>query len=458
MDIHDYLRVLRRNVVLIVSTTLIGIAVGALLALTTAPRYEASTELFVAAQSPTGDSAELNLGRTYAQQAVTSYVTLVSSALVLQPVIDDLGLDTEPSDLAARVQASAALNSLAITVTVSDSNPSQAARLANAIGESFSTVVVEQLERHPDDQTSLIRIDTLQAAPVPVTPAAPNLRLSLILGGMVGLAAGFVIAALRTILDNRIRSAKDIERATSAPLVGAIALDPHAAQRPLILASNGSDPRAEGFRSLRTNVQFLAIGGESAAFVVTSAGPGEGKSTTASNLAIAFAEAGARVAIVDADLRLPRIADYFGIEGGVGLSDVLAGRVAASDALQRWGRGTLFVLPAGTRPPNPAELLGSASMTTLMTELKRAFDIVIIDTPPVLLVTDAAVVGARTNGALLVAAAGKTSIPRLAAAVDSLEKVGADVVGTIVTMLPTTGVDKTAYGEYSYGAQQQAHR
>lgn len=455
MDIHDYVRVLRRNVVLIISATLIGAAIGVLTGLTTAPRYESSTKLVVVAQSPTGSTAELNLGRTYAQQAVTSYVALVTSALVLQPVIDDLGLEMEPSQLAGRVNASAELNSLAITVTVTDGNPSQAARLANAIGESFSDVVVQRLEKHPDETSSPIRIDTLQAAQVPVTPSAPNTRLTLIIGALGGLAAGLGLAALRTVLDTRIRSTKDIERATTAPLLGAIALNPNASKQPLIVAANGKDPRAEGFRSLRTNVQFLAIGGESSVFVVTSAGPGEGKSTTAANLAIAFAESGARVALVDGDLRLPRVADYFAIEGGVGLTDVLAGRIAASDAMQRWGRGALFVLPAGTVPPNPAELLGSSAMSSLLAELKRAFDIIILDAPPVLLVTDAAVLASRANGALLVAAAGKTTVPRLAAAVESIEKVDAKVLGTIVTMLPTTGVDKSAYGEYSYGATHQ---
>jgi len=452
MDIHDYLRVLRRNVVLIVSATLIGAALGALMALNTAPRYQSSAELLVVAQSATGDSADRNLGRTYAQQAVTSYVALVSSALVLQPVIDDLGLDLEPAQLAGRVQATAELNSLAITVTVTDANPSQAARLANAIGESFSNVVVQQLEKHPDDSSSPIRIDTLQAAQVPTAPSAPNIRLSIMIGTLAGLAAGIGIAALRTVLDTRIRSTKDLERATTAPLLGAIALDPNASKQPLIVAADAKNPRAEAFRSLRTNVQFLGIGGGSSVFVVTSAGPGEGKSTTAANLAVAFAESGARVALVDGDLRLPRIADYFHIEGGVGLTDVLAGRIPASDAMQRWGRGALFVLPAGTIPPNPAELLGSAAMSSLLSELTRAFDVVIIDAPPVLLVTDAAVLARRATGALLVAAAGRTTVPRLTAAVASIEKVDAKVLGTVVTMLPTTGVDKSAYGAHSYAA------
>lgn len=441
MDIHDHLRVLRRNVVLVLSAATIGVALGAVAALNTAPRYDASTTLFVAAQSSTGGSTDLNLGRTYAQQAVSSYVVLVSSALVLQPVIDDLGLDMAPSQLASQVQASAELNSLAITVTVSDGNPSQAARLANAIGESFATVVVDKLEKHPGAAASPIRIDTLQAAKVPVTPVSPNLGVFLVLGGVIGVATGTGIAALRTILDTRIRSLKDVERATKVPVVGAIPLNPTARRQPLIMAADSLDPRAEGFRSLRTNMQFLAAGGGAAVFVVTSPGPGEGKSTTAANIAIAFAESGARVALVDGDLRLPRVADYFAIEGAVGLTDVLIGRVAASDAMQQWGGRTLFVLPSGTVPPNPAELLGSTAMSELLAELRGAFDVILIDAPPILLVTDAAVIARRANGALVVAAAGKTTAPRLQTAIESIEKVGAKVLGVVATMVPTNDQD-----------------
>lgn len=453
MTVQDYLRVLRRNLVLILSLTVVGLSIGTVVALTTPTRYSASTELFISAQASSGTPAELNLARTYAQQAATSYVEIISSSLVLQPVIDDLGLDGTVSDLASAVSASAATASTAITVTVTDQNPGQAARIANAIGESFTTVVAEQLERPIDSRPSIVRIDTLEAAQVPTSPAAPNVRLIIILGALLGLAAGIGVAVLRSILDNRVRSIEDVERAISIPVLGGIALDPQARERPLAIAADPRDRRAEAFRSLRTNVRFLITGGDPAAFVITSAGPGEGKSTTSANLAIAFAESGARVALIDADLRLPRIAEYFAIEGGVGLTEVLIGRINASDAMQRWGRGALFVLPSGSVPPNPAELLGSSAMTNLIYELKHAFDIIIIDAPPVGLVTDAAVLAKKVEGAIMVAAAGKTRAPRLSDAVDSIEGIGAKVLGSVVTMLPTKGVDKTAYGVYgSYEA------
>ncbi|MCR2823941.1 polysaccharide biosynthesis tyrosine autokinase [Microbacterium sp. zg.Y909] len=453
MDLHDYVRILRRNLVLIISLALIGVSAGALVALTTPARYTASTQLYVAVGSNAGTTSEMTQGTNFARQAVTTYVSVIPSAIVLDPVIAQLNLSESAEDLAHRVSASAALNTVVIDVTVTDASPEQAARIANAIGESFTTVVAQQLEAPTGDRPSPVRIETLQPAQVPLTPSAPNMRLSLALGGLLGLAAGVGIAVLREVLDTRIRTVKDVEEITGAPTLGGIALDPQAKTRPLVVAAAARDPRAEAYRALRTNVQFLALGDGPAAYVITSAGPSEGKSTTSANLAIAFAETGVRVALLDGDLRKPKVADYFGIEGGLGLADVLVGRVAASDVIQRWGRGTLFLLPAGTVPPNPAELLGSPAMATLMRQLKGAFDVIIIDAPPTLLVTDAAVVSRFTNGAIVVAAAGSTTKPRLANAVKNVEAVGSKVLGTVVTMVPTAGADKTAYGTYAYAAQ-----
>ena len=368
-------------------------------------------------------------------------------------MIEALDLDETSAELSAQVTASAGLNTVVISVTVSDPNPERAARIANAIGESFTTVVADRLEKPTSETPSPVRVETLQPAQVPLTPVAPNMRLSLALGALLGLAAGVGFAVLRTVLDTRIHTIAEVEEVTGAPTLGGIALDPDTKARPLVVAVAATDPRAEAFRALRTNVQFLAIGGEPAAYVVTSAGPSEGKSTTAANLAIAFAETGARVALLDGDLRKPKVAEYFGIEGGLGLADVLVGRVGLTDVIQRWGRGTLFLLPSGTIPPNPAELLGSTAMANLIAELKYAFDVVIIDGPPVLLVTDAVVVSRFTNGVILVAAAGSTTKARLESAVKSIDAVGSKVLGTVVTMLPTAGADKSAYGSYTYASR-----
>lgn len=442
MDIHDYLRVFRRQIVVIVASVLIGLSTGALVAMLTPLRYQASTEVMVAAQvADTATPAERSLATGYAKQAVETYRSLITSSLVIDPVTEDLGLTAAPTG----ISASAPLNSAIITITVDNRNPGQAARIANAVAESFATVVTGTLESREQAAAFSIRIVTLEPAQVPTNPVAPNLSLSLIIGSLLGLAVGVGVALLRATLDRRVRVAADVEAAVPVPVLGQIPLDPDTGEHPLAMSTAPRGLRAEAYRSLRTNVRFF-FSGNQGVFVVTSSGPGEGKSTTAANLALAFADAGQRVALLDGDLRLPRVAEYFGIEGGIGLSDVLAGRVQLNDVIQRWGRSALFVLPAGTVPPNPAELLGSSAMESLIETLTEAFDVVIIDAPPLLLVTDAAVIARVTTGALLIAAAGSSQANRLADAAKSIESVGARVLGTVLTKAPVSTAASTAYG------------
>ncbi|WP_372468620.1 polysaccharide biosynthesis tyrosine autokinase [Microbacterium maritypicum] len=442
MDIHDYLRVFRRQIVVIVASVLIGLSTGALVAMLTPPRYQASTEVMVAVQvADTATPAERSLATGYAKQAVETYRSLITSSLVLDPVVEDLGLSAAPTG----ISASAPLNSAIITITVDNRNPGQAARIANAVADSFATVVTDTLESREQAAAFSIRIVTLEPAQVPTNPVAPNLSLSLIIGSLLGLAVGVGVALLRATLDRRVRVAADVEAAVPVPVLGQIPLDPDTREHPLAMSTAPHGLRAEAYRSLRTNVRFF-FSGNQGVFVVTSSGPGEGKSTTAANLALAFADAGQRVALLDGDLRLPRVAEYFGIEGGIGLSDVLAGRVQLNDVIQRWGRSALFVLPAGTVPPNPAELLGSSAMESLIETLTEAFDVVIIDAPPLLLVTDAAVIARVTTGALLIAAAGSSQANRLTDAAKSIESVGARVLGTVLTKAPVSAAASTAYG------------
>ncbi|WP_136055510.1 polysaccharide biosynthesis tyrosine autokinase [Microbacterium sp. K24] len=449
MEFHDYLRVLRRQLVLVVAGLLIGLSTGALVAMLTPPRYEASADVMVTVQvSDTATSSDRALATSYAMQAVGTYRTVLTSSLVLSPVIEDLNLSTSPERLAGRISTDAAVNSAIISISVENRNPGQAARIANAVTESFTTVVTETLEKREQETAYSVRLVTLQSAQVPTVPVAPNLPLSLVVGALIGLAVGIGVALLRATLDQRVRTASDVEASVAVPVLGQIPLDADAAEHPLAVSSAPQGQRAEAFRALRTNVRFLFSKGQGV-FVITSSGPGEGKSTTAGNLALAFADAGHRVALVDGDLRLPRIAEYFGIEGGIGLSDVLAGRVELNDVIERWGRSALFILPAGTVPPNPAELLGSRTMAQLVEALTAAFDVVIIDAPPLLLVTDAAVIARVATGAILVAASGSTHAAHLADAGKGIEAVDARVLGTVLTKVRAAGAEKNPYDAHA---------
>jgi succinoglycan biosynthesis transport protein ExoP len=209
----------------------------------------------------------------------------------------------------------------------------------------------------------------------------------------------------------------------------------------------------EAYRALRTNLQFLDFEAETRAFVVTSSISAEGKSTTAVNLALAIADAGRSVVIVDADLRRPKVANYLGVDGSVGLVDVLVGTSSLDDALQDWGEHGLAVLPCGPVPPNPSELLQSATMGELIATLRTRFDTVLFDAPPLLPVSDAAILSRQTSGALVVAAAKRVKKPQLRAALNNIDQVGARTLGIVITMVPVRGGDSYGYGYTAYGYQ-----
>ena len=459
MELRDYIRILRKGWILIVAMTLLGVAGAAIASIVMTPRYVASTQLFVSVQTSdattTGDLAQ---GSTAAQQKVRSYVDVVTSSRVLTPVIEELGLDTTARQLAGNITAESPLNTVLIDIDVEDPDAETAAAVANAVGASLSDVVVNDLESPEGGGPSLVKIETIEPALAALAPSSPNVPLNLALGLLVGLALGVGAAVLRSTLDTRIHGSHDVEHVTDAAILGGISFDPGAKKRPLIVHVDPRNPRAESFRALRTNLQFVNLESASRCFVLTSSLPGEGKTTTTANLGIALAETGARVALVDGDLRLPRMADYMGLEGAVGLTDVLIGRAEIADVLQPWGRGELYVLPAGRVPPNPSELLGSKSMVTVLNALTQSFDYVLIDAPPLLPVTDAAILSKLTGGAIVITAAGRTTRNELQAALRSLEHIGSRVMGIVMTMLPTKGPDAYGYGNYGayYGMEQDA--
>ena len=443
MELRDYIRVLRKRWIAIVALTALGVALGALATLLMTPQYRASTFAYIQVQSGTSAS-ELVQGSTFAQNQIQSYTQAVDQPKVLDEVVDELNLDESSAVLAESVQATAANDSLNIEIAVTRENPEEAAEIANAITASFTEVVAEITE-------DLVSVNVLRDATVPTVPESPDPLINLALGLLVGLALGLGAAILWEVLDTRVRGQRDVEAITKAPIIGGISYDPDAVKRPLIVQDDPHSPRAEAFRTLRTNLQFLDIESGPRSFVITSSIPAEGKTTTSANLAIALADAGARVVIVDADLRRPKIASYMGLEGAVGLTDVLIARAELADAVQPWGRGTLSVLPAGSVPPNPSELLGSRAMASVLRALEADFDVVLVDLPPLLPVTDGAIVSKLTRGALVVVAAGRTHKGEFSGAISALESVGAHVAGIIMTMLPTKGPDAYGHGRYGYG-------
>jgi capsular exopolysaccharide synthesis family protein len=286
-----------------------------------------------------------------------------------------------------------------------------------------------------------VTAQVVESASLPTVPVTPRPAINTGLGILLGLLAGCAAAAVRHRLDTSVKSVDDVLEVTGSPNLGNIAHDASIPEHPLTVHEHPNSPRSEAFRKIRTNLQFIDVDRPRKTIVITSSMPEEGKTTTLCNLAIALAQAGRKVVVVETDLRRPRAADYLGLEGAVGVTSVLAGRVSLDSAVQPWGSDMFDVLSSGPIPPNPSELLASRQMSNLLAELSNRYDIVLLDAPPLLPVTDAAILGAECDGALLIVRHGRTTRNQLKSAVSALESASVRVLGTVLSMTPESGSD-----------------
>ena len=454
MELKDYIRVIRKRWQIIVAVTLVVLA-GAALATALSPKvYEAQTQLFVSTAG-SSDSSALLSGSNFTQERVISYADVITTPNVLDPVIKTLHLNTTAASLETQITATVPLNTVLIQVAVRNTNPRVAAEVADAVGTQF-TQTVAQLESVNKGQSSPVKVTVVSAPTVPTSPVSPQPIRNLGLGVVLGLLLGLGLALLRDLLDTTIKSEKDCSVVTDTTVIGGIAFDPDASKNPLIVQADPHSPRAEAFRTLRTNLQFVDAANHPRSLVFTSSVPSEGKTTTAANLAITMAAGGARVCVVEGDLRRPRLLEYMGMDGSVGLTNLLIGQAQLGDVLQQFAESSVYVIGAGSIPPNPSELLGSAAMIETLRELESRFDVVIIDTPPLLPVTDAAVLSTIAGGTVVVVGAGRVDRDHLARSLQTLEAVKGRVLGLVLNLIPTKGTD--AYYHYRDGYAPESAR
>jgi len=272
-------------------------------------------------------------------------------------------------------------------------------------------------------------------AVLPSSPSSPNVRLNGVLGLVLGLALGTGFAFLRERLDDRLSSQEDFEEAIASPMLAVVPMIKDWRKRErarLITTEAPKSPAAEAYRTIRTNLQFIARGDGFKVLTVTSPSLGEGKTTTVANIAVVLAQAGKRVIALSCDLRKPRLHRFFGLNNKVGLSDVLAGNASFMDAMQRPEVENLRVVATGTVPPNPAELLGSEEMDAFLKSLRRYADFVLIDTPPMLAVSDPLVLVPKSDGVIMVADAETTTCSAMTHGREQIEQVGGNLVGGVL--------------------------
>lgn len=449
MELKDYAQALRERWRLFLACTLLGVLLASVITLMTPKTYEARTELFVAPQG--GSSAsELTQGSDFVLDRVKSYVQVIDSDVVLSAVIQDLGLDDGVADLSERVTATVLEETVVVVITVTSDTPEEAAEVADSVAAEFVDIV-PSLEPSRADDTGIVKVTITDPARLPLGPVSPQPILNLALGLLVGLAAGIAGAVARATLDRRVKQERDVTVLTKAPILGHIPSDPDADAHPVIGDTTQRGLRAEALRQLRTNTEFLEVPTKERSFVVTSSIAGEGKSLTAVNLAIVLAELGKQVCFLEADLRRPSASQYLGLEGGVGLTHVLIGASSWQDMMQTWSPN-LDVMFAGAIPPNPTDLLAGPAMDQLIGTLESEYDVLIVDAPPLLPVTDAAILAKRCTGAIVVVGFGSKAVNRqgLAEALGSLDTIGARILGLVLNRMPTRGQQGRPPAYYSY--------
>lgn len=452
MELRDYLEILRRRWLSACIVAALVLAGAAAVTFTMTPKYTATTRLFFAVQD-TQSVTDLAQGSTFTQKQMTSYAQVATSPLVLDPVIKKLHLPTTAQDLAKSVSVVVPTDTVILEVSVTGTDPQQAAKIANAVGDKL-THITSDLSPQRANGDQAVKATVLAEALTPTSQSSPNVPRNLAVGLVLGLLLGVGVALLRNVLDTKIRGDHDIRALTDQPLLGTIAFDENLPQHPVVVADDPLSAPSEAIRRLRTNLQFVDVSGSAKTIVITSSISGEGKTTTSINLAVSLAAAGSTVLLIDADLRRPSVATCLGMEGRAGLTSVLIGRASVDDVTQQWRGTNLHVLPSGPVPPNPSELLGSTAMVNLLGDLGRYFDVILMDSPPLLPVTDATVLTKHSDGCLVVVGADRVHRGQLTESLRNLETAGATLFGVVLNKVARRDAPAYVYESGYYGSAE----
>ncbi|WP_071606257.1 polysaccharide biosynthesis tyrosine autokinase [Luteipulveratus halotolerans] len=446
MTLEDFWKLTRRYWVLLLGFALLGLLCAGAYTLTRTKQYTATATAFVVAKSSGDDTGSAYAGSMLAQTKAKAWLPLFKSTPVASRAAQQLGLPDSPTAIASRVSTSLTDETPAITVTATAPTPAGARSLADAVVNATAQQV-QQIE----GAGGAASIRPVQTAELPTRPSFPRPERTLPLGVLGGLLVGYAVALVRHRQDTRIRSSEQLEQQLSTSVLAVLPTSKALSRREDGRFNGDTDFHTrEALRQLRTNLRFVDVDHSPRSIVVTSARMGEGKSTIASSLASVLAQSGQSVLLVDADLRRPAISTIFDVDSAIGLTQVLAGTLSFADAVQSSGVPGLSILAAGQIPPNPSELLGSHRMSRLIAELS-ADHMVILDAPPLLPVTDAALLTASCDGALIVVAAGETHEEHVKRIAANLRRVDGKVLGAVLNRVNTRRLREIVYGDQRYG-------
>jgi succinoglycan biosynthesis transport protein ExoP len=454
------------------------------------PIYEATTELLVSDPPATQSVSSSSLVAATSNSAIT-YSEMITDTPVLDSVIKSLGLTIATKTLQDAITVSIVPNTQIISVSVDDPSPKNAANIANTIVAEFQAEIQKiqaaryqsskdsrqklinsltaQLSNETDpakradiqksidaaqtsfDQVVLAEAQSstivlqVQPAELPIVPIGPRTFLNTLLAAVIAamVSVGGILVA--DFLDDTIRNPDEITTKFGIPVLGVITRHVSTDGRPITLVEP-RNPISESFRSLRTNIQYASVDHPIKSLIVTSATPKDGKTTIAINLSVVLAQGGKKVTLIDADMRRPQIHQRLMLPNTSGLSDLFVNSLdGLNGTLKDTGVENLSAITSGRIPPNPSELLSSQKMNQILDKVHEKHDIVLIDTPPVLSVTDAAALSTMVDGILLVAKPGSTKLAAFKMTVEQLRRVGANILGVVLNEMEARSA---RYGYY----------
>ena len=447
-SVRDIARVLWRGWWVVLGCGLLLGAAGLTYSLLQTPQYRSTATLYVTSGTEENVQSAYQ-GSLASQQRVESYARLAKSNAVLREGIRRSGSSMTLEEARESVTANGSPEAVLLTISAVDDNPQSAAALVNGIAGGM-TSYVNTLEQPSGGGRPLAKLTVVTEGEAVDAPVAPRTVRNTGLGLVLGLLLGGAIVIARDRFDLRVRSVSDVESSTGEHILSVVPDDTQlATDGGLASFGAGGGTTAESYRKLRTNLGFANIDHPARKIVVSSATPGDGKTTTALNLAVSLAESGAKVVLVDADLRRPTVASRLKLSNAVGLTSALRGDVTIADAAQPSAVAGLDVITSGGIPPNPSELLGSNRTGQFFADLSAIYDYVVVDSPPVLPVTDSIELANWMDGVIVVLRSGKSRIPDLERVVEQLKMARAQILGMVLNGAKQLDA-AYGYGYYQY--------
>ena len=402
------------------------------------PMYTTSTTIVLVKDEEKGTTTIEQSDITLNQKLVSTYRQIVKSRLVVSQVIKNLNLDYSIDSLSSRINVQSLDETEILKISVTDKDPEMAAKIANSLAEVFNNEIKKIY--------NINNVSVIDIAEVNENPSNIHTLKDTLIATLVGLVVSSGVVFVIFYFDDIIRDSESLEKEIELPVLAKVYHDNEGIDTIADLKPNAA--ASESIRNLRTNLQFSSVDKELKSILVTSSVPSDGKSFISANLAISFAQAGKKVLLVDCDLRKGRQHDIFGVDGYKGLSNLLIGDIGTySDYIVKTNIKNLSLMPRGTFPPNPSELLNSKKNNTLIDILQKKYDIVILDGAPVTGLSDSLILSPNVDKTLIVTSINHTPKTELINAKKSLENVGANIAGTVVNNIQAK---RGTYGGYYY--------